>query len=195
MQDCRCGLCGGGERENPPQGVPAGGGSERLQPWRKSWRQSLLQIFVCRNVFRRRPAIGCTLEPFALFLVQRPSSECRGSTRSNQLRGRGAPCGPGPVLTWAGWRPVCGGGAANASLFQRDLFTVCFSPALCAAFWATDEDSGASQCHKSPQFSFWLTDITPLTRSLANCGCAHQLTSWLLCVVMRISKWHFPLMN
>ncbi len=37
----------------------------------------------------------------------------------------------------------------------------------------------------------FMADITPLT----NCGRVHKLTSWLLCTVMRISKWHFPLMN
>lgn len=26
-------------------------------------------------------------------------------------------------------------------------------------------------------------------------GHVHKLTTWLLCIVMRISKWHFPLLN
>lgn len=36
------------------------------------------KIFVCRNVFSlHRPGIDCTLDPFALFLIQQESSKCR----------------------------------------------------------------------------------------------------------------------
>lgn len=145
------------------------GGSERLQPvglWRKSWRQSLLQIFVCRNVFRHRPVIGCTLEPFALYAAQQASSKCRPThtVQSAERLRRAVPCSPGLVLTLVGWRPVCRGGAANVFLFQRDFFTVCFSPALCvrgrSCILGQRRGLGASECHKSPEFSLWLTDIT-----------------------------------
>lgn len=70
LQDCRCGLSGGDERENPPweQGVLVGGGSEFPAGYdvAEVMAPSLLQIFVCRNVFRHHhPEIDCTLE--ALF--------------------------------------------------------------------------------------------------------------------------------
>lgn len=37
--------------------------------------------------------------------------------------------------------------------------------------------------------------MADITLALALIVAVHRLTSWLLCIVMRISKWHFPLMN
>lgn len=136
LQDCRCGLCGGVQRENPPRGlrVFAGGGGRRrggesFQPvlmGRKSRRRSLLQIFVCRNVFQAAPPCDrshCGTMCF-VFRVQSAASETHGPI-SGEVCGVSVSVALGAVgLCVEVLQP-------NVFLFQRDFFTVCFSPTLC----------------------------------------------------------------
>lgn len=61
---------------------------------------------------------------------------------------------PRLVSTLVGCRRVCVEVVEpNVFLFQRDFFTVCFSPLfVCeegAAFWGREELLGASECHRS----------------------------------------------
>lgn len=130
LQDCRCGLCGGVQRENPPRGLRVfAGGGESFQPvlmGRKSRRRSLLQIFVCRNVFQAAPPCDRWHRGTMCFVfrVQSAASETHGPI-SGEVCGVSVSVALGAVgLCVEVLQP-------NVFLFQRDFFTVCFSPTLC----------------------------------------------------------------
>lgn len=76
-------------------------GGEIFQPvmmWRKSWRQSLLQIFVFRH---HQPVTDCTLEPFALFLVRQVKKA------HSPISGEIVVRSPELLLTLVDCSPVC----------------------------------------------------------------------------------------
>lgn len=125
LQDCRCGLCGGVQRENPPRGLRVFAGGGREGGGRVSSR-SLLQIFVCRNVFQAAPPCDRWHRGTMCFVfrVQSAASETHGPI-SGEVCGVSVSVALGAVgLCVEVLQP-------NVFLFQRDFFTVCFSPTLC----------------------------------------------------------------
>lgn len=198
-----------GESSSGAEGVcrRRGGGGESFQPvlmGRKSRRRSLLQIFVCRNVFQAAPPCDrshCGTMCF-VFRVQSAASETHGPI-SGEVCGVSVSVALGAVgLCVEVLQP-------NVFLFQRDFFTVCFSPTLCVrarkAFCISgggqraERNLGASQRHTeatSPGFSFFFAaDITTYPTAQEYWPRSQSLLLRPLCIVVRISKWHFPLMN
>lgn len=121
-----------GESSSGAEGVcrrREGGGGESFQPvlmGRKSRRRSLLQIFVCRNVFQAAPPCDRWHRGTMCFVfrVQSAASETHGPI-SGEVCGVGVSVALGAVgLCVEVLQP-------NVFLFQRDFFTVCFSPTLC----------------------------------------------------------------
>lgn len=64
------------------------------------------------------------------------------------------------------------------------------------AFWGMEEDMGASECHRSHESLdsvYGRHDLSRSERALSVASQAYFLA--IVCIVMRISKWHFPLVN
>lgn len=160
-------------------------------------------LFVEMYFRQHHPVIDGTVGPCALFLeVQSAASETHGPI-SGEVCGVSVSVALGAVgLCVEVLQP-------NVFLFQRDFFTVCFSPTLCVrarkAFCIlgggqrAERNLGASQRHTeatSPRFSFFFAaDITTYPTAQEYWPRSQSLLLRPLCIVVRISKWHFPLMN
>lgn len=121
LQDCRCGLCGGVQRENPPRGLRVFAGGGREGGGRVSSR-SLLQIFVCRNVFQAAPPCDRWHRGTMCFVfrVQSAASETHGPIS-------GEVCSVSVSVALRAVGLCVEVLQPNVFLFQRDFFTVCFT--------------------------------------------------------------------
>lgn len=172
---------------------------------RKSRRRSLLQIFVCRNVFQAAPPCDRWHRGTMCFVfrVQSAASETHGPI-SGEVCSVSVSVALGAVgLCVEVLQP-------NVFLFQRDFFTVCFSPTLCVrarkAFcilggggreqrgtWEHPNVTQKPRVHDS--VFFFAADITTYPTAQEYWPRSQSLLLRPLCIVVRISKWHFPLMN
>lgn len=149
-----------------------------------------LHCLLTEIVRRRHPVIGSALGIFGFL----GANGRRAQSADSKKRTVGS--APLPPPTPVSCRPERGGGGASCvPLSKRFLYGLFLFHSLCARkplhLWGTQRDAGASQCRGVPGSSSWLTSC-----SLPRCGCFSQACfSAIVCIVMRISKWHFPLMN
>lgn len=114
-----------GESSSGAEGVCRRGGGESFQPvlmGRKSRRRSLLQIFVCRNVFQAAPPCDRWHRGTMCFVfrVQSAASETHGPIS-------GEVCSVSVSVALRAVGLCVEVLQPNVFLFQRDFFTVCFT--------------------------------------------------------------------
>lgn len=152
---------------------------------------------------QHHPVIDGTVGPCALFLkfrVQRVKHTVQSAARSAAL-----------ALAWRSGLWACVSRCCSLMCFSfkeissrsvsRQLF-VC-ERGRRFAFWGggqrAERNLGASQRHTeatSPRFSFFFAaDITTYPTAQEYWPRSQSLLLRPLCIVVRISKWHFPLMN